>query len=248
MTHSCVWHDSFICVRWLIHACDMTHSMAHLLCDMTHRYIWYMTRLYVWLDSFIRVLLPMYTPWHDLAYLHVRHDLFIYVTWLIHMCDANHLYVWRDSFISSCRTCEWVMLHIWSHVTRANQWDHVKVSLIFLYVWHDSLVCSSKPTHRSTRLIHMCDMTYSYVWRDSFIRVTRLSQKCDITESYEWHDWEWLWYMRGMTNSYEWHGSFIRVKWLLYMCDMTHSCVWYHIFIHRHHFSDTGNGETGVCV
>jgi len=26
MTHSCVWHGSFICVTWLIHMCDMTHS------------------------------------------------------------------------------------------------------------------------------------------------------------------------------------------------------------------------------
>jgi len=26
MTHSCVWHDSFICVTWLIHMCDVTHS------------------------------------------------------------------------------------------------------------------------------------------------------------------------------------------------------------------------------
>jgi len=26
MTHPCVWHDSSICVTWLIHMCDMTHS------------------------------------------------------------------------------------------------------------------------------------------------------------------------------------------------------------------------------
>jgi len=26
MTLPCVWHDSFICVTWLIHMCDMTHS------------------------------------------------------------------------------------------------------------------------------------------------------------------------------------------------------------------------------
>jgi len=47
MTHSYVWHDSFICVTWLIHTCDMTHScvwhdsficvtrLSHI-CDMTH--------------------------------------------------------------------------------------------------------------------------------------------------------------------------------------------------------------------
>ena len=28
MTHSYVWHDSLICVTWLIHMCDMTHSYA----------------------------------------------------------------------------------------------------------------------------------------------------------------------------------------------------------------------------
>jgi len=36
ITHSYVWHDSFICATWLIHMCDVTHSS-------------------VWHDSFIRV-------------------------------------------------------------------------------------------------------------------------------------------------------------------------------------------------
>ena len=39
MTHLYVWHDSFICVTWLIHMCDMTHSCVPWLihmCDMTH--------------------------------------------------------------------------------------------------------------------------------------------------------------------------------------------------------------------
>ena len=58
-----------------------------------------------------------------------------------------------------------------------------------------------------TWLIHMCDMTRSYVWHDSFICVT------------------WLIHMRNMTHSYVWHDSFIRVTWLIYMHDMTHSYV-----------------------
>jgi len=47
VTHSCVWHDSFMCVTWLIHMCDMTHS-------------------YVWHDSFICVTLCVR--------FHVSHD------------------------------------------------------------------------------------------------------------------------------------------------------------------------------
>jgi len=34
----------------------------------------------------------------------------------------------------------------------------------------------------------MCDMTHSYVWHDSFIRVTWLIHMCDMTHSYVWHD------------------------------------------------------------
>jgi len=60
-----------------------------------------------------------------------------------------------------------------------------------------------------TWLIHMCDMTHSYVWHDSFICVTWLIHMCDKTHSYVWHD------------------SFICVTWLIHMCDMTHSYVWH---------------------
>ena len=42
LTYSFVWHDSFICVIWLIHMCDMTHS-------------------YAWHDSFVRVTWLIHT-------------------------------------------------------------------------------------------------------------------------------------------------------------------------------------------
>jgi len=44
MTHSYVWHDSFICVTWLIHMCDVTHS-------------------YVWHDSFTYVTYAKWPTW-----------------------------------------------------------------------------------------------------------------------------------------------------------------------------------------
>ena len=107
MSHSHVWHDSFTCVTWLIHMCDVTHSyvwhdsficatwLVHM-CDMTHSYVWHdsficvtwlvhicdATPSYVWRNSFI---------WET--------DSFICVTWLLHMCDVTRSYVWHDSFI-----------------------------------------------------------------------------------------------------------------------------------------------------
>ena len=65
MTHAYVWHDSFICVTWLMHTCDMTHS-------------------YVWHDSFICVTWLMHTC--DMTHSYVWH----HVTWLIHMCAMLH--------------------------------------------------------------------------------------------------------------------------------------------------------------
>jgi len=93
MTHSHVrhdtdmYHESFICVPWLINICDMTHS-------------------HVWHDSFGCQTWLRYVPWLIHMCLHMSHiwcnlsacvkcdfDLFICVTWLIHMWDTTHSYV-----------------------------------------------------------------------------------------------------------------------------------------------------------
>jgi len=100
-------------------------------------------------------------------------------------------------------------------------------------VWHDLFVCV-------TWLIHMWDMTHSYVWRDSFICVTRLIHMCDATHSYVWHDSficvTWLIQMCDMTHSYVWHDSFIYVTWLIHMHDTTHQIWWHDLYICRHLF------------
>ena len=81
-------------------------------------------------------------------------------------------------------------------------------------MWHDSFISV-------TWLIHMCDMTHSYVCHDSFICVTWL------IHIYVWHDSiicvTWLIHMSDMTHSYVWHDSFICVTWLNHMRDMTRS-------------------------
>jgi len=109
-----------------------------------------------------------------------------------------------------------------------------------------SLVCG-------TWLIHMCDMTHSYVCHDSFICVPWLihsficatwlvhmrdvthSYMCAMTRSYVCHDSfvyvPWLIHMCDMTHSYVWHDSFICGTWLIHMCAMTHSYVWHDSFI-----------------
>jgi len=55
-----------------------------------------------------------------------------------------------------------------------------------------------------TWLIHMCDMTHSHLWHDSFTCVTWLIHMCDVTHSCAWRD------------------AFTCVTWLIQMCDVPH--------------------------
>jgi len=144
MTHSYVWHDSYICITWLIHLCGMTHSyvwhnsficvtwLIHLCdvawlihtCDITHSYVWH--------DSFICVTWLIHIC--DMTHSYVWHAKFICVTWLIHMCDMTHLYTYHDSsicmtwfvgtFIHSCTT--WIL--------RLNPSASMKYSIPFIHI------------------------------------------------------------------------------------------------------------------
>ena len=66
MSHSHVWHVSFICVTWLIHMCDMTYShvwhvsftcvtwLIHMR-DMTHSYVWHDSVIHTFMLRYIRI-------------------------------------------------------------------------------------------------------------------------------------------------------------------------------------------------
>jgi len=138
-------HDAFICVTWLLHACDMTHA-SHS--NMWHdafirvtcwRHIWDMTHTVTcetWLIHLIHTCdMTISYVWHAPSC--VEHVSFnphphcacpvsqkkikvslTRVTWLIHMCDMTHSYVWHDSFFP---------------ITGRRR--H------YAYVWHDSFTC-----------------------------------------------------------------------------------------------------------
>jgi len=169
MTHAYVWHDSFVCVAWLIRMCDMTHSyvwhdsfvcVAWLIrmCDMTNWYVWH--------DSFVCVawLIRMCGLTHS----YVWHDSFVYLTWLIRMCDMTHSNVRHDSFVHVTwliRTCD--KIHALDCVKRLIRSFAVVTPPAYSSRHkspHDKLTCD-------IFLTHMCDMTHSYVWPDSFVRL-----------------------------------------------------------------------------
>ena len=132
-----------MCVIWLIHMCDMTHSSSETMttrctcviretficvtwlipmCEMTHSCVWH--------DSYtIKTMTERCAcGWHDTL---------LCMTWL------NQSHVVGDSFM-----CAAQRVYVCGRTHS--------------YMRHNSLICV-------TWLIHMCDVTHSYVWRDSFI-------------------------------------------------------------------------------
>jgi len=167
-----VGHDSLIfeiCGTWLVHMWDVW--------DMTPSYVSCMGHDSLICEMCGTWLIDMWDVW-DMTHWYVRcvgHDVFICEmcgTWLIHM--GHHLTY--DHLITSQRT----------HMTES--W------LIHLLTWHDSFIWSPHMcevvTHsyvtcrvflNVTWLLHMCDMTPSYVCRDSVACVTCLLHMCDVT-------------------------------------------------------------------
>jgi len=181
MTHSYVWHDSFICETWLIHRpspCSPLRPCTTALRDMTH------SSSYVW------------------------HDAFICTTWLIHMCDIIHSCVWQYSLIRATwliHTCDMAHSHVRYdlHIELpAKLLDYFlqrnKSNINYSSVRHDSFTCT-------IWLIHLCNMTHSYVRHDSFIGAISLIKNCEMTHSSQRHDSlicvTWLIYMCDVTYS-----------------------------------------------
>jgi hypothetical protein len=138
LTHSCVWHDSFICVTRLIHMCDMIHWC-------------------VWHVSFISVTWLIHVC--DMTDSYVWHDWFMCVTWFIHMCDVTHSYVWHDSFM-----CVTWLIHI--HAV-ACLWhvEHYQCMLSYIFICTHRYVCTLTEDFRlqcAPRYFILLHITHDY--------------------------------------------------------------------------------------
>ena len=137
--------DSFTRKKWTRLQKEMTHS-------------WDMTLWFVWNDAFTRVV------WH------------------MHICDMMYSFVWhrtrlcvRDMIPDAARgfvTGMWRVMR-----TNKSSCDIVCVAVccsVLQYVAVCCSVCCRRISHRvtwlmfPTRLIHICDVTRSNVWRDSY--------------------------------------------------------------------------------
>jgi len=152
-----VWHDSFICVTWLIHVRDMTHA-----------YVWHDSfKCVTWLNTNHCLECP--TPRARECVTHWCRSLCVYATWLIHLCDTlmlltvcvcymTHLYVWH----ADATHCVCVRHDSFICVT----WRIHECDMTHLSAWHDSYHIYARVTSHSQRdtlmplTVCVCDMTH----------------------------------------------------------------------------------------
>jgi len=263
--HSChhCGHDSLICVTWLTHTCDITHS-----------YVWHNSRIcvtwriYTCTDAIIAKMSQLY-----IRHLCVRHDSFtrIYIyschTHVIRMNESCHTTFMRMTwFIKSCH---------WWHDCQSCHTLGSLMCMTHSYMWHDyAYDMTHESCHMYEWVIHMSessvwhdsfmshvmyDMTHSCVWQaydklcvwhDSFIHiyihtchthVIRMNESCHTT----FMRMTWLinvvWHDSFMRMTCVWHDSFIRIHTHLYafIRIYTHLYAFIRIYTHLHVWYDS---------
>jgi len=184
MTHSCMWHDSFIYVAWRIHMWNVAHS-----------YLWH--DLFVWSDLLIcGTDLCNVVHWYMglicVERFVYRLDLFVWFDSLIcetYSCQAIYWYVglicvmWFITVLLCvmgfivCGTYSCDMISWYTYLCEVIHWHVGRIRVKWFinmwdwFVWCDALIdafiCGAW-------FIHGWDMTHSYVGHDSFVCVTGL--------------------------------------------------------------------------
>ena len=195
-------------VTWLVHMWDVTHSSFK--CET-----WVTWCIQTWLI-------------HHLCILHIQMSLMrnIHRWWMSHVWMSHVTHVSQMEWVMSHLTFEWWMSHV-SHMNESR----------LTYEWVTSHIWMSHVTHPSamyipgeddalmssgeTWLIHMWDVTHSYVRRDSFICGTWLFHNLCIG----YGRWCAAELRRDMTHSDARRDSSICETWLIHMWDVTNSYV-----------------------
>ena len=120
------------------------------------------------------VIRDMTHPW----LIHAWYDSFMYVTWVVHVCDMTH-FEWLISSDVGMQGCH--VSYLMCHITGLTYVMWQPMSCVICHVSYHSSTSVTWP-------IHTWGMTYVYVWHDQrdFFHLTLFV--CDITYSYVWHD------------------------------------------------------------
>ena len=153
-------------------------------------HIWRSLKSYIWIPSYSKGALPA-------GVLHVRHDSFICVIWLIHKCKMAHSHVWHEFCIRltwhGTRTClsngSFICHFYVGHVS----WTRVRITQ-FSFV--------SRPRVCRSSMNESCKTCTYYTIHETWLRVYILHMRHGILQMryYKW-DMEFMRHGSSMNES-----------------------------------------------
>ena len=192
---------------WCACTCDMhrlyIHIYTYVYMTYIHMYIWdiYIYIYYLWKETYIHMYIWDMHRLYIHIYTYVWHESFIYTHIYIFECRCEyifeHMYIYlhKGGVVCCChlrghRTVymKCIYLYIYIYI-----YTYIYIYIhIYLHIAENSAAAAADEGDRRnsnvTWLIHVRDMTHSYMWHDSFMCVTWLIHVCDMTHSYVWHD------------------------------------------------------------
>jgi len=238
MTHSHVWHDSFV-----------THHL-HLLCCAVDTFV---TQSQIWYESFTCVTWRFRdTPpppsvlrcWHihnvvtSVTFLYIciylvwHFYLYVYTYIYVYKCDISiYMYIPIHNEVTSVTFLIYIcdMTHLW-HTTSI---FGAALSTRKLKFWKDWFTPRQSKIHRIkylTQIMKFCTWLHSQDCNTHTATHVQHIATCYIT--YDWNPW-----IVHVTDSYVWKNSFICVTWpirdwLAQICEYIYIIIY--IWIHVH--------------
>jgi len=161
------WCDAYVCVTGCCGCLSLTHTYMLLHQHHTATTYYYGRLCHVWMCHIWMCHIWMCHIWMCHIWMcHILNASHCRVTWLIHMCDMTHWYVWHDSYES--QDTVYVCTTTRSHVSCDGVVSHM----------HESCVRSLSEWCKCSWLFHIFVTNEAY---DAFT--------CDTTHSYATNIW-----------------------------------------------------------
>ena len=124
---------------------------------------------------------------YERVMLHVRHDSFKHLTWIIHIILMRDVTYERviPHVNGSCQTCRWVMAHIYTRKADERSchiMSHVTSEWVISHMWMSHVA----HIHRRTKRAVTSHNESCYIWMS---HVTHLNESCHTCEWVMSHMW-----------------------------------------------------------
>jgi len=266
-----VWHDTFICVTWLNHMCDMTHSyMRHdpFICVVMQHKKWVISHLYmmshVSRTNDVHPIACKYFPTLQICSLLIKFPscspliqqlgvcVCVYVCVRARVCVCVCVWVCICQGVTcvhvneSCHTYEWVMSHIWRSLTHI---VYVSTSMYLACVCLCECECMCvRVCVRMCVCVYVCMCVRVYIFHVYVYTCKQVMSHVRVTRMHQSYHTPYEWVMAHIKRGHVTHTnkSFHNNKWAMQHMWMSHVTHMHQSCPHATHVNESWHTRASI--